>query len=99
MLSRFPGNLLLVFVVLAFIAIVLLIEGLYLTWSSYRSQEARRIEKRLQAMSAGGAASAEASILKQRLLSGAPLLQRWLLRVPRVHDLDRLLQQSGTNWS
>src|SRR5215831_7760660 len=99
MLSNLLGNLLLVFVVLAFIAIVLLIEGLYLTWSAYRSPEARRIEKRLQAMSAGRTSAAEASILKQRLLSEAPLLQRWLLRLPRVHQLDKLLQQSGTNWS
>jgi tight adherence protein B len=93
------GNLLAVFIVLAFIAMVLLLEGLYLTWSAYKGPEAKRINQRLRAMSAGGSPATEASIVKQRLLSEAPLLQRWLLQLPRVHELDRLLQQSGTNWT
>jgi tight adherence protein B len=99
MISTLFGNLLAIFVVLAFIAIVLLMEGLYLTWSAYKGPEAKRIEKRLRAMSAGGSSPTEASILKQRLLSEAPLLQRWLLKLPRVHQLDKMLQQSGTNWT
>jgi tight adherence protein B len=93
------GNLLAIFIVLAFIATVLLLEGLYLTWSAYKGPDAKRIEQRLRAMSAGGSSATEASILKQRLLSEAPLLQRWLLQIPRVHEIDRLLQQSGTNWT
>ena len=99
MISDLFGNLLAIFVVLAFIAIVLLMEGLYLTWSAYKGPEAKRIQKRLRAMSASGSSTTEASILKQRLLSEAPLLQRWLLNLPRVHQLDKMLQQSGTNWT
>jgi tight adherence protein B len=97
MIANLFGNLLAIFIVLAFIATVLLLEGLYLTWSAYKGPEAKRVEQRLRAMSAGGSSATEASILKQRLLSEAPLLQRWLLRLPRVHELDRILQQSGTN--
>ena len=97
MIANLFGNLLAIFVVLAFIATVLLLEGLYLTWSAYKGPEAKRIEQRLRAMSAGVSSATEASILKQRLLSEAPSLQRWLLRLPRVHELDRVLQQSGTN--
>ena len=97
MIANLFGNLLAIFVVLAFIATVLLLEGLYLTWSAYKGPEAKRIEQRLRAMSAGVSSTTEASILKQRLLSEAPSLQRWLLRLPRVHELDRVLQQSGTN--
>jgi tight adherence protein B len=93
------GNLFYAFIVLAFIAAVLLLEGLYLSWNAYRGPEAKRIERRLRAMSAGGAGSAEASILKQRLLSESPPLQRLLLGVPRIQELDRLLQQSGSKWS
>lgn len=93
------GNLLLAFVVLAFIAVVLLLEGLYLTWNAYKGPEARRIERRLRAMSAGATASAEASILKQRMLSESAPLHRMLLSMPRVHEFDRLLQQSGSGWS
>jgi len=93
------SNMLAVFIVLAFIAMVLLLEGLYLTWNSYKGPQAKRIEQRLRAMSAGSAAATESSILKQRLLSNSPLWQRWLLQLPRVHELDTMLQQSGTNWT
>src|SRR5262245_13043659 len=99
MIANVFGNLLAIFIVLAFIATVLLLEGLYLTWSAYKGPEAKRIEQRLRAMSAGGSSASEASIVKQRLLSEAPLLQRWLLQLPRAHELDRLLQQSGTTWT
>lgn len=93
------GNLLYAFILLAFIAVVLLLEGLYLTWNAYQGPEAQRIERRLRALSAGGSGGSEASILKQRLLSESPPLQRLLLGLPRIQELDKLLQQSGSNWS
>ena len=99
LLTSLFGNLFYAFIVLAFVAAVLLLEGLYLTWTAYKGPEAKRIERRLRAMSAGGAGGAEASILKQRMLSESPPLQRLLLGVPRVQELDRLLQQSGSKWS
>jgi len=92
------GNLFYAFVVLAFVAAVLLLEGLYLTWNAYKGPEAKRIERRLRAMAAGGG-GAETSILKQRMLSDSPPLQRMLLGLPRIHELDKILQQSGSNWS
>jgi tight adherence protein B len=98
-LENLTGNLFLIFAVLAFIAVVLLLEGLYLTWHAYKGPEAKRIERRLRAMSAGSTGDAEASILKQRMLSSSPPLHRVLLAIPRVHELDRLLLQSGLNWS
>ena len=98
-LTGLLGNLFSVFILLAFIALVLLLEGLYLTWNAYKGPEAKKIESRLRAMSAGGSGGAEASILKQRLLSEAPALQRWLLGLPRIGELDKLLQQSGSTWS
>ncbi len=98
-LTQLFGNLFLAFVVFAFIAAVLLLEGLYLTWSAYRGPAAKRIERRLHAMSAGAKLGAEASILKQRMLNEAAPLQRLLLGLRRVQELERLLQQSGCNWS
>jgi len=98
-LTGLLGNLFSLFILLAFIALVLLLEGLYLTWNAYKGPEAKKIERRLRAMSAGGSGGAEASILKQRLLSEAPTLQRWLLGLPRIGELDKLLQQSGSTWS
>lgn len=85
----------LTFVVAAFLAVVLLLEGGYLVWNSHRGAEARRIQRRLQALSAGGGLSHQSEILKQRLLGETPAVERLLLRIPRVHQFDKLLLQSG----
>jgi tight adherence protein B len=88
------------FAVLAFLAIVLLIESLYLFWSSRHGPVVKRMDERIRALSAGGNVSAEQlSILKQRMLSDSPLITRLLQVLPRVHALDRQLQQSGLTWS
>lgn len=89
----------LIFLVSAFFAVVLLLEAGYTAWNSSMGPEAKRIQHRLQAMAAGGTVSAESSIVKQRLLSEMPTLERQLLRIPRVQHIDRLLVQSGLNWS
>ncbi len=86
------------FVVLGFLAVVLFLEGLYLAWNAYKGPEARRIERRLQAMSAGGSYKA-ASLVKQRLLAKTKGMERVLLKVPRIHQLDRLLVQAGLGLS
>ncbi len=84
-------------ILLLFIAVVLMVEGLYLLWSSYKGPEANRIERRLRIMSAGAHGGAESTLLKQRLLSDTPFLQHVLLSIPRIQVLDRLLMQSGLN--
>lgn len=83
------------FVVLAFLAVVLFLEGAYLAWNAYRGPEAKRIVRRLRAMSAGTHEDGELSIVKKRLLAETPALERLLLEIPRIHHLDRLLMQSG----
>lgn len=88
----------LLFIVLAFLAVVLFLEGAYLAWNSYRGPEAQRIERRLRAMSAGGNITA-ASLLKKRMLSEVPTVDRALMMIPRIHMLDRLLEQSGTSFT
>jgi tight adherence protein B len=93
------GDLFYAFVVLAFVAAVLLIEGLYLTWNSYKGPEAKRLERRMRALSAGGSEDGEASIIKRRLLAESTPLQQLVLSLPRIRELDRLLQQAGSNWS
>lgn len=88
------------FATLIFIAVVLLVEGLYLSWNSAKGPEAERVARRLRVMSAGGHGDAQSiSITKERLLSETPVMQRILLGVPRVGTLDRLIQQSGLSWS
>ncbi len=83
------------FVVLGFFAVVLFLEGVFLTWNAYKGPEKTRIAKRLQAISAGGGRGQGATLAKQRLLAQTPELQKLLLSVPRIHLLDRLLLQSG----
>ena len=93
------GNLFYGFVVLAFIAAVLLLEGLYLTWAAYKGPAAKRIARRLRAVSGLAGEGVQASILKQPMLSDAAPLQRFLRGLPRVQALERLLHQSGCGWT
>jgi len=87
------------FALLAFVAVVLLIEALYMIWNSYKGPEAKKIEQRLRALSASFDTSARAAVLKNRMLSEVPAIDRLLLAMPRAHTLDRLLLQSGLDWT
>ncbi|MDP1678887.1 MAG: type II secretion system F family protein [Candidatus Nitrotoga sp.] len=86
------------FIVLAFIAVVLLLEGIYLTWNAYKSPQAINIARRLQSISAGwyGESSESEKLIKKRLLSESPTFERILLQIPHAHSIDRFLVQSGT---
>ncbi len=85
------------FAIAVFIAVVLLVEGLYTTWNSNYGPEAKRIAQRLRIMSAGAReTSEEVKLVKQRLLSKIPKVQRILLSIPRVQRIDRLLEQAGS---
>lgn len=87
------------FAIVAFIAVVLFVEGLYLLWNAYKGPEATKVEQRLQALSAGAGRDDVTTTLKNRLLSDVPFVERMLLAIPRVHQLDRFIVQSGLNWS
>lgn len=87
------------FAVLVFIAIVLFLESLYSLWNSHQGPEAKKIEQRLRALSAASADTAITAVLKDRMLSEAPLAQRLLLMLPRVHHVDRVILQSGLTWT
>jgi len=82
-----------------FLAVVLLIEGLYLLWNSYRGPEAKKIEQRLRIISASTDVSRETALLKNRMLSDISPVNRLFLSVPRIHSIDRFLLQSGLNWT
>jgi len=85
------------FILVTFVAIVLLVEGAYLLWSDYKGPEVQRLEKRLRSLSAGRHGTDIGSLLKQRNLSDTPWLDRLLLALPRISSLDRLLEQSGAS--
>jgi tight adherence protein B len=99
MLQDIGGNVFLIISVLVFVAVLLLLEGLYLIWRSYKGPEAKEIEKRLRALSASIDTTAQAQLLKQRMLSEVPALERLLLNLPRAHRLDRFILQAGLDWT
>lgn len=82
--------------IIGFLAVVLLIEGIYVYWNDTRSPEVKRVAQRLRAMSAGGHAQDEGTLFKERVLSHTPAVQRLLLLLPRAHQMDRLLMQAGS---
>ncbi|MDN7183085.1 type II secretion system F family protein [Caballeronia sp. SEWSISQ10-4 2] len=84
------------FVILLFVAVVLGIEGVYQWWNSRHGPAARRLEQRIQALSAGAQVQGERlTILKERMLSGSKPLDALMMRMPRVQMLDRIILQSG----
>ncbi|PWB54689.1 MAG: pilus assembly protein TadB [Nitrosomonadales bacterium] len=88
-----------VILVVAFIAGLLAVEALYGFWNATRGPEAVRVEKRLRLMSAGGHGEEGGSILKKRQLAKTAGMERFLLQMPRIHELDRLLVQAGSSLS
>lgn len=87
------------FMVASFGAVVLLLEGLFMLWTDTKSPEVERIQRRLRVMTVGQHRKADVTLLKQRLLSATPGMQRLLVRLPKVQQLDRLLLQAGSNKS
>lgn len=88
-----------VFAIASFIAVVLFVEALYLMWNTYKGPEAKKVEQRLRALSAAADSTEQSAFLKNRMLSEVPLVERLLLLTPRVHQLDRLIVQSGLDWT
>lgn len=88
------------FAVLLFAAVILLIEGVYLWWSSTHGSEAQRISRRLRLMSGGGIGSVgQVSILKQRRYSKNDSVDHVLHKLRLAHAIDRLILQAGVKWS
>jgi tight adherence protein B len=88
------------FIVFVFLAVVLLLEGIYFMWVSYNGPSAVVLDTRLQAITSGlHRSTADDSIYKRHLLSDSPKMERLLMHVPFINRLDRLLLQSGLELS
>jgi len=98
MLDAIGTNSFLVISVLVFIAVVLLLESLYLMWSSYRGTDAKRLRQRLQSIAGEHDNAAQAQLLKQRTLSEVPILQRMLQGLPKAQGLQNIIYQAGLGW-
>lgn len=86
-------------VLLVFVAVLLLAEGGWLLWTSHKGPQARKLQQRLQALSASRDRSQATRVLRQRMLGELPWLERTLLSLPRLHGLDRFIAQAGLQWT
>lgn len=99
MLQSIGSNSFIVLLVLVFIAVILLLEGLYVIWQSYKGPEAKRIEQRLNALSASHDNSEQSRFLKTRMLSEVPAIERLLLDLPKAHRIQKTIHQAGLQWT
>jgi tight adherence protein B len=99
MFESIGSNAFQVMLVLVFVAVLLLLESGYLLWKSHRSAEAKKIGKRLRAFSGAAQYTAQAQVLKDRLLSDVPTFERWLANLPRAKRLHQHLSQAGLDWT
>jgi len=93
------GNNFLIMAVLTFVALMLLIESLFLLWRSSRGPDAKKVQSRLQQLAAVKDRSQDARLLKERLLSELSPLERMAMRLPRVQAIDEIIVQSGLRWT
>lgn len=84
---------------IVFSAAVLFLIGVYMLWAESRESGAEKIKRRIRRLSAGSVEEAEAnkllSLAKEEV--GSPL-DRALLELPRLHKLDRFLEQAGVSY-
>jgi tight adherence protein B len=86
------------FAVLVFAAVIFMVEGAWMWWSTSHGGSARRIARRLDLMAGRREGGERISILKQRKYAGSPGLDRWLRRIPQLAAVDQLLLQAGVRW-
>jgi len=98
MIYSVASNSFLVVLVLVFVAVLLFVEFLYVLWRSHHGPEVKKLDRRLQALSAAKDKSAQTNLL-QRMLSDLPAMERALARIPRMHALDRFILQAGLEWT
>ena len=89
----------LITLLLVLAAALLMLRALYMIWQTYKGPGARQIEKRLQALSASRDSTGPSSLLKERMFSQVPALERIMLNLPRVQRLDQFIVQAGLDWT
>jgi tight adherence protein B len=88
----------LLFILLIFAAVMLLVWGVYVGWSTHRSPEAERVARRLRGVIGGEAKASDVTIVKERRLSAHADIDALLRRLPGNRALDRMLLQAGAGY-
>ena len=84
------------FILLLFVAVLLLVWGVYTAWQANNNPEAERIARRLRSVIGRETRELDVTIVKERRLSDSPELEPLLGRLPGVYRLDRMLLQAGS---
>jgi len=90
------------FVLLLFLAVLLLVWGIYVGWQAHHSPEAERIARRLRAVMGSEVRESDVTIVKERRLAVAreldELLRKLPAMLPTLRRLDRMLLQAGAGY-
>jgi tight adherence protein B len=93
---QIEGNAFFVITVLVFVTVLLLLEGLYLLWKGSRGPQARKLKKRLMALSQ---AQGDAKLLRAKADEVVSMLDKLAHAVPGRPRFERILAQSGLSWT
>ena len=86
-----------IFLVLGFLAVFMMLEGLYLLWNDPRTVTVKRVRERLYLLAASDKAQMLPSISRERRLSSHARINALLAKLPKVKAFDRLLLQAGSD--
>ena len=79
-----------------FLAVVLLIEGIYFTARTLGNPEKRRVKKQLQVISLDDPQQLATNIERKRILSDIPWFNNLLWKVPKIGELESTWRQANT---
>ena len=87
----------LLLVVFIFIAVVLLVEGVFLLSRSWWNPETRRVKTQLHQLSVEAYGQGDVDLVRRRLMSDIPWFNRFLLgvRLPIIDRIDRMVVQAN----
>jgi tight adherence protein B len=86
------------FLTLVILAVSLFIKGSISLWRNYWGNNASLIKQRLCIITNDPSVHTQ-SLVKNRLLSDAPIINSWLRQIPHIGDLDAFLTQTGLSWN
>ncbi|MEJ6022103.1 type II secretion system F family protein [Ramlibacter sp. PS4R-6] len=93
------GNSFLVLAVLVFVALLLFFESGYLFWTARYGAHAVKLQGRLAVLGGTRERALQTQLLRERMLSDVPAVQRVLGRFGAMHAVDRYIRQSGLDWT
>ena len=82
-----------------FLATVLLIEGIFLTFRAFKNPERQRLQAKLQELSFEEYRKTSTDLERKRVLSQLPWLNNLLIRVPGILWVEDVWRQSASRYA